>query len=171
MQAGNICGLNSMAQYPQICHCEAPKGPWQSREGTSSSYKVPIKTYQPIASVAALSERLAGWQVIGQHRRPYPPCRGGACPSRRNAADPYRPSLKWYALPNCHCEERSDVAISGRQLRFRRKCPIIRPSTARFPRRFAPRNDRNVFFDSPLGQFTRNYTQTTKRGLLTTNKG
>lgn len=23
----------------------------------------------------------------------------------------------------------------------------------------------------PLGQFTRNYTQTTKRGLLTTNKG
>ena len=33
------------------------------------------------------------------------------------------------------------VAISGRQLRFRRKYPIIRPSTARFPRRFAPRND------------------------------
>jgi len=23
----------------------------------------------------------------------------------------------------------------------------------------------------PLGQFTRNYTQTTKQGLLTTNKG
>ena len=34
------------------------------------------------------------------------------------------------------------VAISGRQLRFRRKYPIIRPSTARFPRRFAPRNDK-----------------------------
>ena len=62
---------------------------WQSREGTSSSYKVPIKTYQPIASVAALtaqplaalppygcgvplagSERLAGWQVIEWLRRP-----------------------------------------------------------------------------------------------------
>ena len=27
------------------------------------------------------------------------------------------------------------------------------------------------FFNIPLGQFTRNYTQTTKRGLLTTNKG
>ena len=26
-------------------------------------------------------------------------------------------------------------------------------------------------FDNALGQFTRNYTQTTKRGLLTTNKG
>ena len=62
---------------------------WQSREGTSSSYKVPIKTYQPIASVAALTaqplaalppygcgvpftgvERLAGWQVIEWLRRP-----------------------------------------------------------------------------------------------------
>ena len=27
------------------------------------------------------------------------------------------------------------------------------------------------FFARSLGQFTRNYTQTTKRGLLTTNKG
>ena len=26
-------------------------------------------------------------------------------------------------------------------------------------------------FNTNLGQFTRNYTQTTKRGLLTTNKG
>ena len=33
------------------------------------------------------------------------------------------------------------VAISGRQLRFRRERPVIRPSTARLPRRFAPRND------------------------------
>jgi len=28
-----------------------------------------------------------------------------------------------------------------------------------------------VDFANALGQFTRNYTQTTKRGLLTTNKG
>ena len=27
------------------------------------------------------------------------------------------------------------------------------------------------YFHCDLGQFTRNYTQTTKRGLLTTNKG
>ena len=26
-------------------------------------------------------------------------------------------------------------------------------------------------YETSLGQFTRNYTQTTKRGLLTTNKG
>ena len=48
----------------------------------------------------------------------------------------------------------ADVAISGRQLRFRRKCPVIPPGSARLhpkgtssrfapraPRRFAPRND------------------------------
>ena len=35
----------------------------------------------------------------------------------------------------------ADVAISGRQLRFRREYPVIQPGTARFPRRFAPRND------------------------------
>ena len=34
MQAGNGCGTNSAAQGLQICHCEAPKGPWQSREGS-----------------------------------------------------------------------------------------------------------------------------------------
>ena len=34
----------------------------------------------------------------------------------------------------CHCEERSDVAISGRQLRFRRSLPVIQPCTARLPR-------------------------------------
>ncbi len=28
-----------------------------------------------------------------------------------------------------------------------------------------------LYFATALGQFTRNYTQTTKRGLLTTNKG
>lgn len=28
-----------------------------------------------------------------------------------------------------------------------------------------------IYLVLPLGQFTRNYTQTTKRGLLTTNKG
>ena len=30
MQAGNDCGTNSLAQCPPTCHCEAPKGPWQS---------------------------------------------------------------------------------------------------------------------------------------------
>ena len=28
---------------PPNCHCEAPKGPWQSREGTADSYRLPLK--------------------------------------------------------------------------------------------------------------------------------
>ena len=31
-------------------------------------------------------------------------CRGGDSRARRRTCSPYRPSLKWYALPNCHCE-------------------------------------------------------------------
>ena len=38
--------------------------------GTCNSYRLPAKTHKPIASVAALTARLAGWQVIGWHRRP-----------------------------------------------------------------------------------------------------
>ena len=51
------------------------------------------------------------------------------------------------------------VAISGRQLRFRRECPVIHPGPARLhpkgtssrcalraPRRFAPRNDKPLAF-------------------------
>ena len=38
--------------------------------GTCNSYRLPAKTHKPIASVAALPARLAGWQVIGWHRRP-----------------------------------------------------------------------------------------------------
>ncbi len=34
-----------------------------------------------------------------------------------------------------------------------------------------PAEDGKIDLQDDLGQFTRNYTQTTKRGLLTTNKG
>ena len=57
-------------------------------EGTSSSYKVPIKTYQPIASVAALSERLRQLQISGDSRRPHARLVGGGvldAPSRKAA--------------------------------------------------------------------------------------
>ena len=36
---------------------------------------------------------------------------------------------------------KADVAISRNSLRIRRGFPMIQPGTARFPRRFAPRND------------------------------
>ena len=88
MQAGNGCGTNSAAQSLQICHCEAPKGPWQSREGshvdrtrhcrgadsrarrgTADWYRSSIKRYAPIASVAALSERHGQLQIWRHSRR------------------------------------------------------------------------------------------------------
>ena len=62
-----------------ICHCEGASRPWrpereargsalgvQSREGTCSPYRPPLKRHAPIASVAALTERLWQLQVLQQ---------------------------------------------------------------------------------------------------------
>ena len=60
------------------------------------------------------------------------------------------------------------VAISGRQLRFRREYPVIRLGTARFPRRFAPRNDTSGWCSGapvPL------YSLISLHKALTTRKG
>ena len=133
-----------------MCHCEAPKGPWrpereargsalgvQSREGTSSSYKVPIKTYKPIASVAAFPaqplaalppcgcgvplagcERPAGWQYL-RHKFI------GAMPSSLSLRGGRRPTWQ------------------SRSTRPDHRKAIGENATAfpRLPRRFAPRND------------------------------
>ena len=58
MQAGNDCSTNSLAQCPPTCHCEAPKGPWQSRRTRLDNRSLPAKT-QPVAGdshVASLLE-------------------------------------------------------------------------------------------------------------------
>ena len=47
----------------------------------------------------------------------------------------------------------ADVAISGGQLRFRREYPVIQPGTARFPRRFAPRNDTSGWYSGAPEHF------------------
>ena len=47
-------------------------------------------------------------------------CRGGDSRAQLRTCNPCRPPLKRHAPPTCHSEERSDVGISGRQLRFRR---------------------------------------------------
>ena len=49
---------------PPNCHCEGALRPWQSREGSAVSYRLPLKWHAPIASVAALSERHAGWHYL-----------------------------------------------------------------------------------------------------------
>ena len=120
---------SSKRQPPPTCHCEEAQPTWQSREGTSSSYKVPIKTYQPIASVAAVTaqplaalppygcgvpftgvERLAGWQVIEWLRRP------------RNAPK--------FVIPRSEATWES----RGGSCAFADGFPTIRPGTARLPR-------------------------------------
>ena len=71
-------------KWPKVCHCEGALRPWQSREGSAVSYRLPLKWHAPIASVAALtaqplaalppygcgvplagSDRLGGWQYCG----------------------------------------------------------------------------------------------------------
>ena len=39
MQAGDICGTNSVAQGKQVCHCEGALRPWQSRSTRSDNRK------------------------------------------------------------------------------------------------------------------------------------
>ena len=51
-------------KWPKVCHCEGALRPWQSREGSAVSYRLPLKWHAPIASVAALSERHAGWHYL-----------------------------------------------------------------------------------------------------------
>ena len=93
---------SSKRQPPPTCHCEEAQPTWQSREGTSSSYKVPIKTYQPIASVAALTAQpLAALPSYGCGV----PFTGVERPVGTN--NWYAISLKWYVPPNYHCEANS----------------------------------------------------------------
>ena len=55
------------------------------------------------------------------------------------------------------------MAISGRQFRFRRGFPVIGPGPARFPRRFAPRNDKLESF-TPQNAYRR-YCQPAWRSM------
>ena len=44
---GGKCGPMLKWQRPPICHCEGALRPWQSREGTRSPYKPPLKWKRP----------------------------------------------------------------------------------------------------------------------------
>ena len=104
--------------------------------------QLPLEWHAPIASVAALIERLAGCRFGGTPADRTRHCRGAACRSRRGAADWLQAGVKTVKTKGLSLRGRAaPVAISGRQLRFCRKYPIIRPGTARFPCRFVPRND------------------------------
>ena len=69
-------------------------------------------------------------------------CRGGDSRARRRTNDSYRPPLKRQLPPTCHCEERSDVAISQyptRSQESRRRNRNCLPEIATGAKR--PRND------------------------------
>ena len=104
--------------------------PWQSREGSAVSYRLPLKWHAPIASVAALTAQpLAALPPYGCGV----PFTGG----ERHAGWHYLRHKFIGARPPqvCHSEERSDVGISCSRLRFRRGLPAIQHGTARLPRR------------------------------------
>ena len=90
----------------------------------------------PIASVAALTAQpLAALPPYG--------CGVPLAGSERLAGCQYlRHGFNGMRLPGLSLRgPNGAVAISGRQLRFRRGFPVIHSGTARLPRRFAPRND------------------------------
>ena len=66
MQTGNDRGANSLAQCPQICHCEAPTGPWQSREGSCVFAESALLSGQVlrdchVASLLAMTHQVVLW--------------------------------------------------------------------------------------------------------------
>ena len=89
-----------------------------ARRRTPDPYRLSLKWHAPIASVAALSERHADWQLL----------RYAFCGVKLSDL-----SLRGGRRPTWQSWEGSCV--------FADSFPMMRPGTARLPRRFAPRND------------------------------
>ena len=110
----------------------------QSREGTAVPYRPPLKWQTPKYGVQRRSLR-SRWRLC-RLTDAASPLRGASAlyrdiqPRKCSGAPPHSPTVSLRGPEGA-------VAISGRQLRFRRGFPVIQPGTARFPRRFAPRND------------------------------
>ena len=100
----------------RTCHCRGTDS--RARRGTAGRYRLTLKQYAPIASAAALIERLAGWQHV---------------PHGFYGVKPPDLSLRGGRRPTWQSWEGSYVFADG--------FPVIRHCPARFPRRFAPRND------------------------------
>ena len=93
-------------------------GDSRARRCTPDPYRLSLKWHAPIASVAALSERHADWQLL----------RYAFCGVKLSDL-----SLRGGQRPTWQSREGSCV--------FADSFPTMRPGTARLPRRFAPRND------------------------------
>ena len=158
----SVAALRERHAHPRIT--ERPRRPHapcrgaacRSRRCTNDWNNVPLKRHAPIASVAALRERHAHPRITERPRRPHAPCRGRAFPSRRCTGVISGPSIKrgWPPdlslrggrRPTWRPEREARGSALGVQSRggscdFADGFPVIRPGTARLPRRFAPRND------------------------------
>ena len=117
------------------CHCEERSD--VAISGRQLQFVQGVdKMHGPIASVAALTAQpLAALPPYG--------CGVPLAGSERHAGCQYlRHGFNGMRLPGLSLRgPNGAVAISGRQLRFRRGFPVIHSGTARLPRRFAPRND------------------------------
>ena len=117
------------------CHCEERSD--VAISGRQLQFVQGVdKMHGPIASVAArTAQPLAALPPYG--------CGVPLAGSERHAGCQYlRHGFNGMRLPGLSLRgPNGAVAISGRQLRFRRGFPVIHSGTARLPRRFAPRND------------------------------
>ena len=130
-----VQAIVKMALGPPICHCEERSD--VAISGRQLQFVQGVdKMHGPIASVAALpAQPLAALPPYG--------CGVPLAGSERLAGCQYlRHGFNGMRLPGLSLRgPNGAVAISGRQLRFRRGFPVIHSGTARLPRRFAPRND------------------------------
>ena len=130
-----VQAIVKMALGPPICHCEERSDVAISGRHLQFVQGVD-KMHGPIASVAALTAQpLAALPPYG--------CGVPLAGCERHAGCQYlRHGFNGMRLPGLSLRgPNGAVAISGRQLRFRRGFPVIHSGTARLPRRFAPRND------------------------------
>ena len=130
-----VQAIVKMALGPPICHCEERSDVAISGRHLQFVQGVD-KMHGPIASVAArTAQPLAALPPYG--------CGVPLAGSERHAGCQYlRHGFNGMRLPGLSLRgPNGAVAISGRQLRFRRGFPVIHSGTARLPRRFAPRND------------------------------
>ena len=107
------------------------RGDSRARRRTPDPYRLSLKWHAPIASVAALSERHADWQLL----------RYAFCGVKLSDL-----SLRGGRRPTWRPEREARGSALGVQSRegscdFAEGFPTIRLCTARLPRRFAPRND------------------------------
>ena len=125
------CTARKFGAAPDACTCHCRGAACRSRRCTCSPYRPPSKWHAPIASVAALSERHAGWQSL----------RHTFCGVKFSSL-----SLRGGRRPTWRPEREARGSALGVQSRegscdFADGFPTMRPGTARLPRRFAPRND------------------------------